>query len=817
MIRNYLKVAFRNLWRRKGYTLINVLGLSIGMAVCLLIVLFINSELGFDKHQPNGDRIYRMVVDRKYPTRSTSYSFIPQSYAEAVKLECPQVEQAVRIFDLQNNGGLQFTYDNRKFDEKRAMFVDSNFFQVFSSKFLAGDGTRALAKPQSVVITETAAKKYFGNVQNAPGKLLKLDIPDAPPLEVTAVCADWPENSHFVFDVLLSTAGNQGFKDVNYVNFGAYTYLLLNDKSTPSEVEAKFPAIIEKYAAGNIERAFETPFKQFQSAGNGYNYYLQPLKDIHLYSHLEGEFRANGNIKAVYIFGIVAVFILLLACINFINLATARSVERAKEVGIRKTFGSEKKSLVAQFLTESSLLSFVSMLLSIAVAVLLLPLFNQISNKELHAADLFTLQSISLLVLFALLTGLLAGVYPAFVLSSFRPIIVLKGKFKSTGYGRALRNGLVVFQFSISVILIICTIVVNSQMNFMTGNALGFAKDHTILIQGTARLANSTQAFRNEILKIPGVEAVAGGTSFPGIPNYFGISWRQPNNPEPMTGRGVIVDEQYATTLGLQLKEGRFFSKEFGRDSLSVVLNEKAVEELGLKNPIGAQLTTPEGFLNGRDGTTQTYTVVGVVKNFHYQSLHSTINPLVFTDAVRFNNVSPISAVRIKADRFNDALKSLEQQWNRFVADRAFQYEFLDKTVEAQYQEEATTQKVFSFFSSLAIFIACIGLLGLAAYATQQRMREISIRKVLGASISGIVLMLSKDFAKLVLIASIIAFPVAWWAMHSWLQEFAYRVDLSWWIFGVAAGSSLVVALITISFQAFKAAISNPVKTLRSE
>jgi putative ABC transport system permease protein len=817
MFKNYLKIAFRNLVRRKAYTLINVLGLSTGMAICLLIVLFIKSELSYDTSQQNGERIYRMVVDRKYPGRSTSYSLIPQSYAAAVKLECPEVEEAVRVFNFAAGGALQLSYENRKFDEKRVLLVDSNFFRVFSSKFLAGNAATALTKPHAVVITESTAKKYFGSTGAAIGKLLKPTENNDAPLEVTAVCADWPENSHFVFDMLLTTAGQPNFTLVNYVNFSAHTYLLLNPAATMTAVESKFPYIIEKHAAGNIERQFAVPFKQFQAAGNGYNYYLQPLKKIHLYSHLEGEFRPNGNIQAVYIFGIVAVFILLLACINFINLATARSVERAKEVGIRKTFGSEKKSLVAQFLTESTLLSFVSMLISAAVALLLLPLFNQISGKELKMQDLFHWQSISLLILFSLVTGLLAGIYPAFVLSSFRPITVLKGKFRSSNYGRALRNGLVVFQFSISVILIICTIVVNSQMNFMTGNDLGFTKEHTILIQRTDLLGDKTQSFKNEVLKIPGVEAISGASAFPGMNNFFGISWREKSSAEPMTGRGIVVDDQYAAALGLEMKEGRFFSREFATDSLAIVLNEKAVTELGLKNPVGAQLTTPEEFLNGTDGAQYMYTVIGVVKDFHYQSLHNAITPLVFSSASRFNNVSFVSAIRIKANAFTDVLRSLEQKWNTFVIDRPFQYEFLDKTVEAQYQAESTTQKVFSFFSSLAIFIACIGLLGLAAYATQQRMREISIRKVLGARVSGIMLMLSKDFAKLVLIASLIAFPVAWWAMHTWLQGFAYRVGLSWWIFAIAGLAALVVALLTISFQAFRAAVSNPVKTLRSE
>ncbi|MHA4847316.1 ABC transporter permease [Flavitalea antarctica] len=816
MLQNHFKIAFRNLLKRKGYTTINILGLAIGMSVCLLIVLFIKNEMSYDRDQERGNRIYRMVVDRKYPGRSTSYSIIPQSYAAAVKLECPEVEEAVRIYN-QGGASFQLTYEDRKFEEKRGYFVDSNFFRVFSARFLAGDPATALAKPNAVVLTETTAKKYFGSVAAATGKLLKPEGNDNPPLEVTGVCADWPENSHFIFDLLFTTAGRPDFNEVNYVNFAAHTYLLLNKNADFKAVQARFPKIIEKHAAGSIERSFAMSFKQFQSAGNGYNYYLQPLPEIHLISHLEAELRPNGSRQSIYIFSIVAVFILLLACINFINLATARSIERAKEVGIRKTFGSEKKSLIIQFLAESTLLSFMSMLLSGGILFLLLPLFNQISGKDLRISDLFTLPNIILLLLFSIITGLAAGIYPAFVLSSFKPISVLKGKFKSSNYGLALRNGLVVFQFAISVILIICTIIVNSQMRFMTSEKLGFNKEHTIIIERTDLLNDNTRAFKNEVMKIPGVENISGASSLPGINNYFGVSWQQKGSREPMTGRGIITDEAHAATLGLEIKEGRFFSKDFSTDSLGVVLNEKAVQELGLKKPIGAQLTTLDELFNGRDGAQYVYTVIGVVKDFHYQSLHNPITPLVFTNSSRFNDVMFLTAVRIKADNFNAAVTALETKWKTFVKDRPFQFNYLDKTVAEQYQAESTTQKIFSFFSSLAIFIACIGLLGLAAYATQQRMREISIRKVLGASSGNIVLMLSGDFLKLVIVAALIAFPIAWWSMYKWLQEFAYRVDIGWQAFVLAGVAAVIVALLTISFQAFRAAVTNPVKTLRAD
>ena len=592
---------------------------------------------------------------------------------------------------------------------------------------------------------------------------------------------------------------------------------LLNKEASPAALEAKFPLIINKYVSGEIGRSFNMTYEQFQAAGNGYHYYLQPLKKIHLISNLEGELRPNGSLKAVYVFGIIAIFILCIACINFINLSTARSMERAKEVGIRKTFGSDKQSLIRQFLLESVMVSFLSILVAVLLIVLLLPVFNKVSGKELTIAYFMDPVKITLLIAFSIAVGLIAGLYPAFVLSSFKPIMVLKGKFKSNKYGMALRNGLVVFQFSISVILIICTIIVNRQMQYMLGDKLGFKKDHIIEIERTDLVGEKTKAFKTELLKIPGVEVVSGVSSMPGQAGFFGTTFQEVGSKEPMTGRGVIVDDQFASALGLQLKEGRFFSKEFSTDSLSVVVNEKAVEELGLKHALGARLTSPDGQYNAPDGSPYTYTVVGVLKDFHFQSLHQKITPLVLANAAKFRDVEPITALRIKADDFKTAIESIKKTWTGFVAERPFHYSFFDQDLAEQYRAEQTAQRVFTIFSTLAIFIACIGLLGLAAYTTQQRIREISVRKVLGASAANIVGMLSKDFLKLVIISAIVAFPVAWWAMHTWLQNFAYHTDMSWWIFLLAACMAAVIALLTISFQAIKAALTNPVKNLRAE
>ena len=817
MFKNYFIVAFRNLVKRKGFSLINILGLATGMAVCLLIVLFIQSEMSFDKQHEKADNIYRVVLERSYPGRSTSYAIIPQSIGAAIKTEYPEVLESTRLFNFAGNGNFFLRIGEKTFEEKRVLAADSNFFRVFTCKFLHGDPATALEKTHSAVINATTAKKYFGTT-DVVGKQFETDGNDTTEtFVITAVVADWPDNSHFLFDMLVSTSTFQFFSRPNYTGFAAHTYLLLNPNSSYKALEAKFPDIIKKYVSGEISKVFNESWEDFQKAGNGYHYYLQPLTKIHLISDLEAELRPNGSMTAVYIFGVVAIFILLLACINFINLSTARSVERAKEVGIRKTFGSDKRMLIGQFLIESVFISVISMLIAFVIIILLIPAFNTISGKDLSVSYFLQAKWVFVLIAFVLITGVIAGLYPAFVLSSFNPIMVLKGRFKSSGYGLALRNGLVVFQFAISVILIISTIVVNRQMNYMLGNKLGFKKDHVIVLERTDMVENQLPAFKNELLTISGVESASGTSTMPGNQNFFGTTWQEIGSKAPMTGRGMVVDEDYAKTLGLEIKEGRFFSKDFSTDTLSVVLNERAVKELGLKAAIGSRLTSPDNIYNAPDGSLYVYNVVGVVKDFHYHSLHEPISPLVIINSKKFGNRSGLVALRIKGDNFKKAVSDIGTIWKKFVKEKPFNYYFLDKSLADQYQAEQTTQRIFTIFSGLAIFIACIGLLGLAAYATQQRTREISIRKVLGASEGSIITMLSKDFLKLVLLASAIAFPIAWWGMHKWLQDFAYRIDVGWWIFIVAGIAALVIALFTVSTQALKAAFTNPIKSLRSE
>ena len=819
MIRNYLKIAWRNLMKHKAYSLINIVGLAMGAAICLLIVLYIQSERSVDQWRADADNVYRMALIRKYPTRATSYAIVPQSFAKTVKEELPEVDQAVRVFNFFNNGTLQIRRGDEKFEETKVLMADPAFFDIFKSNLLYGSAEKALAEPNSIVLTETTARKYFGDPARAVGQILIPEINNEQPLEVTAVYEDWPEASHFTYNALITTAELENFEEENYTGFSAHTYFRLHDGSSPDKVEAAMPGIIRKFAAGSIQRSFSMPVDEFLAQGNGYTYFLQPLKKIYLTSHLEGELRVNGNETTLYIFGLVAIFILFIACVNFINLATARASERAKEVGIRKTFGSERRMLIIQFISESFLISFLSMVVAVGIFALLLPVFNDISGKAFVFSALTSPSAIALLVAFTCITGSLAGVYPAFVLSSFNPIQVLRGRFRSGSHGRSIRSGLVVFQFAISVILIICTLVVNRQMDYMTGDRLGFNKDQTVILERTDLVGENTRAFKNELANIRGVLKVTGSSALPGQQNYFGVSWATPEKRnEPMTGRGILVDEDYSDALGLQLVKGRFFSLDFPTDSLGVVLNEKAAAELGLpEDPIGQRLITPEQFLNGPEGAEKTYHVIGVVKDFHYQSLHEPITPLVFTSGAPFNNVLGLTAVHVEAGAMEQVLAQVRETWTRFVPEKPLTFQFLDQTIANQYDTERTARKVFTFFSFITIFIACIGLLGLAAYTTRQRVHEIGVRKVLGASVSNIVLMLSRNFIKLVGMATLVAVPVAWYFMHRWLQNFTYRIDSSWDLFVWASGIALATAFLTISFQAVRAAVQNPVKSLRTE
>ncbi|GAA4446988.1 ABC transporter permease [Nibrella saemangeumensis] len=812
MLRNYLKTAWRNLLKNKLNTAINIIGLSIGMVCCMLIVMYVVDELRYDRFWANGDRIYRMALERKYTDRVSKYAMIPASYARDVEQDIPEVEESVRLFNF-GNGATLVKYQNQTFEERNVMAADSSFFRIFQVPLIQGQPDRVLNRPNAAVLTQSTAKRIFGNT-NPIGKTLELV--QGPKVEVTGISEDVPENAHLAYTILISTPGAPFAEQPNHISFSAHTYLLLRPGTNPAVVQGKFPAIVEKYAAGEVQRNFGVSFKEYLKAGNGYFYFLQPLQSIHLDSHLEAELKPNGSRTLVYIFSVIAAFVLLIACVNFMNLATARSSERAKEVGIRKSLGSTKGQLAAQFLTESVLLSMFSFGLALILVAVLLPAFNDLARKQLSAWSLLQPDTLPQMLLVALFIGLLAGSYPAGVLSSFEPIKVLKGKFFSTNQGHSLRNGLVVFQFAISIILIISTLVVFTQLRFIQNKELGFAKEAVVNLQGAGFLGPNTEAFKQEVTQIAGVAGVGGTNSAPGNQNgFFGIIFHKEGESETVTGRGTVVDEAYLPTMKMAMVAGRTFSKAFN-DSLSVILNEEAVRQLGFTDPIGKKVFSPDPF-NRANGADVPLTVVGVVKDFHFQSLHQRIAPLFVLHNRWFGRTDNQIVVRVQTDNLQPVVARIESLWKRYLPDQSFHYSFLDSDWEALYQAEQVSQRIFGVFSLLAIFIACMGLLGLAIYIIQQRTKEIGIRKVLGASVASIVALLSRDFLKLVFIALLIASPIARYAMNSWLEDFAYRIDVPWWAFVLAGVLAVGIALLTVSYQSIKAALMNPVTSLRSE
>jgi putative ABC transport system permease protein len=812
MFKNYIKTAIRHLWRHKGYSLINILGLAVGIACCLIILLYVQDELSFDKFHEKGDRIYRVALDRQYPGRSSSYAIIPHSYAQEMKDEFPDVEEAVRLFYFQGNN-VTLQVGEQIFEEPHYMWADSTFFEVFSIPVLKGDPAKALTEPNSLVLTESRARRFFGDADPI-GQVIRVPGNDND-LVVKAVCGDLPENSHMRFGMLASLVGLPFFEQQNFIGFSAYTYLLLREGADPDALEAKFPGLVRKYAAGPIQREFSVTYDEYVKAGNGYHYYLQPLPDIYLESNLESEMRPPGSKTRVYIFTVIALFILLIAIINFMNLATAKSTERAKEVGIRKTMGSLRGQLMVQFLFEAVLMTLVSTGLALVFLYALIPPFNSLSGKEMQFTELFHPSFVPSLLVFSIIVGILAGSYPAAVLSRFKPVSVLKGKLAGTRHGGLLRNGLVVFQFTISVVLIISTIVVYRQMQFIRNKELGFNKDQVVSVEGAFALQSQTEAFKEELLKLPEVVSVGACNSMPGG-TFFGVGFRKEGDNETIFGRGVFIDEDFIDCMEMEMVEGRTFSRQYN-DTMSVILNQTAVGELGLQDPVGKRLETTDDNILGAEEETAYLHIVGIVEDFHFQSLHQPITPLFFVLNRNPEGANALLSVRLKGDRFQETIQRMENMWKTFVPDQPFRYSFLDAKLGELYEAEQVAQRVFAFFAGLAIFIACLGLFGLAAFVTRQRTKEIGVRKVLGATVANIVRLLSLDFLKLVGLALLIAAPVAWLAMNRWLESFAYRVGLSWWVFVLAGLLAVFIAFLTVSYQSIRAAMADPVKSLRDE
>jgi putative ABC transport system permease protein len=668
------------------------------------------------------------------------------------------------------------------------------------------------------VITESIAKKIFGN-EDPMGK--SIEFPGGASM-VTGIAYDYPANSHFYFDYLVPLHSIPFFEQENWVGFSTLTYIKLRKSASPDEFMAKIPDFIRQYADGQIRQRNGISYDEYIEAGNGYNYYLQPIEDIHLYSNIEGELKANGNINYIYIFSIIAVFILIIACINFMNLSTARSTERGKEVGIRKVLGSAKNQLVAQFLTESILITILSSGTAVLVTYSILPVFNDIAERPLNIEQIITPLSLLVIGIIVLVIGFIAGIYPAFFISSFAPVSVLKGKLKNSKSGIGLRNTLVVLQFAISIALISSTILVYNQMNYLLNKPLGFDEEQVVVIENAFQLQNDPnaqrlqwdrfQTFKTELNRIPEVISSGYTSSMPGdiLPGYM-VRVPGKGEKESMVARNMVFDYNLPETLSMEMIAGRFFSREFN-DSLSMVLNESAVQKLGITNPVGSKILQ----INN-DNTQDEYTIIGVVRDFHFQSLHVEMEPVCITSIDGQNQFLAKTAVKITGINVSGTLEAIKNKWDEFVPDSPFQSYFLDSDLQEFYRSEQATGRIFSLFTALAIIIACVGLLGLSAFVMNQRVKEIGVRKVLGATIPQIIMLLSKDFTKLIFIAAIIAIPASYYWMSGWLENFAYSVGISWIAFAIAGIMALAIGLATIGLQSIRAAIANPVNSLRDE
>jgi putative ABC transport system permease protein len=799
MFRNYLKSALRNIKKHKGYASINIVGLAIGMACCILIVLYIATELSYDRYHKNAGRIFRLGLDANMGGSQviTPISNVPS--APALVQEYPEVIDAVRIRTVSRTS---VEYEDKQYYENGILYADNSLFSVFTFPMIAGDPRTALETAYSVVLTEDTAKRYFGD-RDPIGRTLTLNNDSN--FVITGVMNNVPPNSHFTFDMVCSY---ETLYDRNrelmeeWFNFRDYTYLLLAEGFDHKELEDKFPSLIAKHMGSTL-----------MALGGEIDFFLQPLTSIHLHSNLENEISPNSSITYIYIFTAVALFILCIACINFMNLATARSSTRAKEVGMRKVVGAERKELIRQFLGESLLYGFLSLLIALLFSWAALPFVSSLSGQDLSINLAYVPWLIPGLIGLALFVGFLAGSYPALFLSSFRPVQVLKGNLKTGSSHSRLRSVFVVSQFMISIGLIIGTGIILSQIKFMKNKSLGFDKRNVLVVEIMDRnMRRSLDSVKAEIQRVPGVLAVSSASLVPGQEPSV-----QPFIPEGFTEKQsqlmeiFWVDQDFFPALGMDVVKGRNFSLEFGTDSSSaVIINETAARRYGWENPVGKTIRAPGDDITQWD----TYTVVGVVKDFHRTSLHSIIAPqLIGNDPGRFDEL----IIRIAPENPNLTLNLLREKWQEIDPQRPFDFFFLDSRLDSQYGAEERLSDILSAFSVFAIFIACLGLFGMASFAAEQRTKEIGIRKVLGASVSGVVVLLSKDFLKLIVIANLIVWPLAYFGMHRWLQNFAYKTGISIGIFVFTGLAAMGIALATVSFQSIRAALLDPIHAIKYE
>jgi len=811
MLKNYILVALRNLWRHRGYTLINVLGLTIGLASTILILLYVINEMTYDRFHEKSDRIYRVWISGTMPATEMRHAVTSPPMAEALLNDYPEVEQSVR---LRLAGGWIVRQGDRIFHEtdEDFIFADSTFFDVFSFELLKGDPRTCLTEPRSIVLTEEYARKYFGD-EDPIGQTLKIEQ-DTNLSVITGVMADFPQNSHFHCNMLgsLNTIGNS--RSTNWLNHNYYTYVVLREGTDPMEFESRLREMLLKYVGPMIQQFLGVDIQQFEESGNSYGYKVQKMTDIHLQSDLQYELEPNGNPLYVYVFLVAAILMLVMAGVNFMNLATARSTTRAREVGLRKVVGSKRRQLVIQFLTESILLSFLALIIAVSLVYLFLPTYNNMIQLRLQF-DIFD-QSwiIPLLLLFAIFVGVAAGTYPAMVLASFRPAAVFSSEKLSSGRSM-LRKVLIVMQFTVTIVILMGTIVVNRQLHYMQKKDPGFAKDNLLLIHRSDVLEGGIDAFKEQVVQHANVLSVANTNVIPSRSYSDNAHWLEGwDRTEIFTLATSRVSYDFDSAMGMEMASGRFFSREMPSDSFAAVINEAAVVALGLEDPLTARFVQP-----GQDGQEDEFVpIIGVIKDFHFASMQAEIGPM----AMYFmpGNFEGYITIRLGDGNKAQTIAFLEQKWNEFKQDAPFEYSWMDEEFDKLFATERRTSQILLSFSLLAIFITCLGLLGLISYTTNQRTREIGIRKIMGASVQIVMRLLSKEVVNLLIISGLISIP-AYFGARSWLQKFAYHINFQVPVFFLVlflvSTIVLVLAMLTVSYHSYKAATTNPAESIRSE
>lgn len=801
MLKNYFNIAFRNMMKHKFFSAINILGMTIGITACLLLALYVTDELGYDRFHAKADRIYQVGLHGKIGGQDIMTSTTCPPMAEALVKEIPGIEEAIRIADFWEAPTVK--YEDKTFTEENIFAVDSNFFRFFSFKLIEGDPNTALLEPNAAVLTQSMVSKYFGT-EPAMGKLITIGG-DKRAFKVTGISEDCPSNSHFLYNILLSSGSADHLKSTEWLNNYLHTYFVLNPGMSVELVEEKFNDLVAKYAGPEIERFTGTSLKQMQEQGGAFGYYTTKITDIHLKSKSQHDLEPGGNITYVYSFAAIGVFIIIIACINFMNLATARSAGRAKEVGLRKTLGSLRSQMIRQFLAESMMYSTITVILSVGFCYFLLPQFNLLSGKQLGMETLASPTFIASLVGLVIIVGLVAGSYPAFYLTSFNAVEVLKGKARAGLKSKGVRSTLVVLQFSLSIFLIIFTVVVYQQINFMQERNLGIDKHNVLVLHSANRLGNNRDAFKNALDEHSGiVKSSYTNNNFPGVNNT--TVFKAAGSEQDHIMGIYYADHDHQAVMKFEVKEGRYFSKDFPSDSTAILLNEAAVKEFGYANPLEEEL------IYNDEGRQERLRIVGVFKDFNFESLKTQVRPL----AIRLTDKSHRLMIRYEGTA-TEAVAVIEKLWKQHAANEPLDYSFLDQNFDELFRSELRMGQLFSVFSSLAIFIASLGLFALAAFTAEQRTKEIGIRKAMGATTTGLTILLSKEFTWLVIIAFIPAAGMAWWVVGNWLNGFAYHVEMSPLVFIGSGIAAIVIAWLTVSLQSVKAAASNPVDALRYE